>query len=239
MAENLNQTITGGASERKQDKIIELRPTLFIGIGGTGMQVLMRVRRRILNTLWGGAGNRTRIEGLADFPIAQFIHFDLDNGAVIESGESQAKDLQFDQVKFTDDDKVVESFDMDKYSRDEDSLEKYPHIKEWLPLTPQRIRELRFDMSSGAGQIRAVSRLYFFDKYAKIRDKIRLKLKALKAGLSHERRWPNWVCAWKRTVSASSSSVPWRAARVPVPSWTWACWRAGWRAAKWARPTSS
>ncbi|MGK5059990.1 tubulin-like doman-containing protein [Janthinobacterium sp. LB2P49] len=188
MAENLNQTITGGASERKQDKIIELRPTLFIGIGGTGMQVLMRVRRRVLNTQWGGAGNRTRIEGLADFPIAQFIHFDLDNGAVIESGESQAKDLQFDQVKFTDDDKVVESFDMDKYSRDEDSLEKYPHIKEWLPLTPQRIRELRFDMSSGAGQIRAVSRLYFFDKYAKIRDKIRLKLKALKAGLSHERQ---------------------------------------------------
>ena len=188
MAENLNQTIPGGASERKQDKIIELRPTLFIGIGGTGMQVLMRVRRRILNTLWGGAGKRTRIEGLADFPIAQFIHFDLDNGAVIESGESQAKDLQFDQVKFTDDDKVVESFDMDKYSRDEDSLEKYPHIKEWLPLTPQRIRELRFDMSSGAGQIRAVSRLYFFDKYAKIRDKIRLKLKALKAGLSHERQ---------------------------------------------------
>lgn len=188
MAENLNQTIIGGASERKQDKIIELRPTLFIGIGGTGMQVLMRVRRRILNTLWGGAGNRTRIEGLADFPIAQFIHFDLDNGAVIESGESQAKDLQFDQVKFTDDDKVVESFDMDKYSRDEDSLEKYPHIKEWLPLTPQRIRELRFDMSSGAGQIRAVSRLYFFDKYAKIRDKIRLKLKALKTGLSHERQ---------------------------------------------------
>src|SRR5450830_1681834 len=188
MAENLNQTIPGGASERKQDKIIELRPTLFIGIGGTGMQVLMRVRRRILNTQWGGAGKRTRIEGLSDFPIAQFIHFDLDNGAVIESGESQAKDLQFDQVKFTDDDKVVESFDMDKYSRDEDSLEKYPHIKEWLPLTPQRIRELRFDMSSGAGQIRAVSRLYFFDKYTKIRDKIRLKLKALKAGLSHERQ---------------------------------------------------
>lgn len=188
MADILNQTLDGAAAERKQDKIIELRPTLFIGIGGTGMQVLMRVRRRILNAQWGGAGQRARIEGLSEFPIAQFIHFDLDHGAVIESGESQAKDLQFEQVKFGDDDKVVEAFDMDKYSRDEDSLEKYPHIKEWLPLTPQRIRELRFDMSSGAGQIRAVSRLYFFDKYAKVRDKIRLKLKALKAGLSHERQ---------------------------------------------------
>lgn len=189
MADNLNQTIPGGASEQSADKKkIELRPTLYIGIGGTGMQVLMRVRRRILNTLWGNAGQRVRIDSLADFPIAQFIHFDLDNGAVIESGESQARDLQFDQVKFTDDDKIVESFDMEKYSRDEDSLEKYPHIKEWLPLTPQRIRELRFDPSSGAGQIRAVSRLYFFDKYARVRDKIRLKLKALKTGLSHDRQ---------------------------------------------------
>ena len=76
MSDSLNQT-TAAPGERKQDKIIDLRPTLFIGVGGTGMQVLMRVRRRVLNTLWGGAGNRTRIEGLADFPIAQFIHFDI------------------------------------------------------------------------------------------------------------------------------------------------------------------
>ncbi|MEG2034020.1 MAG: hypothetical protein RR376_25490, partial [Janthinobacterium sp.] len=62
MADILNQTLDGAAAERKQDKIIELRPTLFIGIGGTGMQVLMRVRRRILNAQWGGAGQRARIE---------------------------------------------------------------------------------------------------------------------------------------------------------------------------------
>ncbi|MFZ4877332.1 tubulin-like doman-containing protein [Janthinobacterium sp. Mn2066] len=187
MSDTLNQTV-GAQGERKQDKIIDLRPTLFIGVGGTGMQVLMRVRRRILNTLWGNAGNRTRVENLTEFPVAQFIHFDLDNGAVVESGESQAKDLQFDLLKFTDDEKVVGSFDSEKYSRDDDSLERYPHIKEWLPLTPQKIRDLNFDMQSGAGQVRAVSRLYFFDKYSKVRDKIRLKLKNLKAGLSHERQ---------------------------------------------------
>jgi len=187
MSDTLNQTV-GAQSERKQDKIIDLRPTLFIGVGGTGMQVLMRVRRRILNTLWGNAGQRTRVENLTEFPVAQFIHFDLDNGAVVESGESQAKDLQFDLLKFTDDEKVVGSFDSEKYSRDDDSLERYPHIKEWLPLTPQKIRDLNFDMQSGAGQVRAVSRLYFFDKYSKVRDKIRLKLKNLKAGLSHERQ---------------------------------------------------
>ncbi|MBB5608408.1 MULTISPECIES: tubulin-like doman-containing protein [unclassified Janthinobacterium] len=187
MSDTLNQTV-GAQGERKQDKIIDLRPTLFIGVGGTGMQVLMRVRRRILNTLWGNAGQRTRVENLTEFPVAQFIHFDLDNGALVESGESQAQDLQFDLLKFTDDEKVVGSFDADKYSRDDDSLERYPHIKEWLPLTPQKIRDLNFDMQSGAGQVRAVSRLYFFDKYSKVRDKIRLKLKTLKAGLSHERQ---------------------------------------------------
>ncbi|MBB5370523.1 MULTISPECIES: tubulin-like doman-containing protein [unclassified Janthinobacterium] len=187
MSDTLNQTV-GAQGERKQDKIIDLRPTLFIGVGGTGMQVLMRVRRRILNTLWGNAGHRTRVENLTEFPVAQFIHFDLDNGAVVESGESQAQDLQFDLLKFTDDEKVVGSFDADKYSRNDDSLERYPHIKEWLPLTPQKIRDLNFDMQSGAGQVRAVSRLYFFDKYSKVRDKIRLKLKTLKAGLSHERQ---------------------------------------------------
>jgi len=187
MSDTLNQTV-GAQGERKQDKIIDLRPTLFIGVGGTGMQVLMRVRRRILNTLWGNAGHRTRVENLTEFPVAQFIHFDLDNGAVVESGESQAQDLQFDLLKFTDDEKVVGSFDSDKYSRNDDSLERYPHIKEWLPLTPQKIRDLNFDMQSGAGQVRAVSRLYFFDKYSKVRDKIRLKLKTLKAGLSHERQ---------------------------------------------------
>ena len=187
MSDTLNQT-TAAPGERKQDKIIDLRPTLFIGVGGTGMQVLMRVRRRILNNLWGNPGQRQRVDKLDEFPVAQFIHFDLDSGAVVESGESQAQDLQFDLLKFTDDEKIVGSFDADKYGRDDDSLERYPHIKEWLPLTPQKIRDLNFDMQAGAGQVRAVSRLYFFDKYSKVRDKIRLKLKNLKAGLSHERQ---------------------------------------------------
>lgn len=181
-------TAATAAAATKREVAIDLRPTLFIGVGGTGMEVLMRVRRRILNHLWGSAGLRTRVESLGDFPVAQFIQFDLDAGAVIDSGRAQAEDLQYESVKFTDEDKIVESFDMDKYSRDDDALEKYPHIKDWLSLTPKKIRELKIDPAKGAGQIRAISRLYFFDKYAKVRDKIRLKLKTLKSGLSHERQ---------------------------------------------------
>lgn len=167
---------------------MDVRPTLFIGIGGTGMEVLMRMRRRILNNPWGHAGRRMRIDSLSEFPVAQFIQLDLDSGAVIDSGHSQNEDLQYEQVRFSDEDRIVEAFDIEKYSRDEDALEKYPHIKAWLPLTPGVIANLGIDPAKGAGQIRAVSRLYFFDKYTKIRDKIRAKLKTLKSSLSHEQQ---------------------------------------------------
>ena len=187
MSDTFSQTI-GADAGKKQEQTIELRPTLFIGVGGTGMEVLMRVRRRILNTLWGSATRRTRVESLVEFPVAQFIQFDLDNGAIVEANRAQADDLQFPLVRFTDDERVVETFDMDKYSRDDDALEKYPHVKNWLSLTPKKIRELGIDPGKGAGQIRAVSRLYLFDKYTKLRDKIRIKLRSLKAGLSHERQ---------------------------------------------------
>lgn len=181
-------TPSPAAAAPKQETLMDVRPTLFIGVGGTGMEVLMRVRRRILNTQWGGASRNVRIDSLTEFPIAQFIQLDLDSGATIDSGRSKSEDLQYEQVKFSDEDKIIETFDMEKYSRDEDALEKYPHIKEWLPLTPSVISNLGIDPSKGAGQIRAVSRMYFFDKYTKIRDKIRLKLKTLKSSLSHEQQ---------------------------------------------------
>ena len=184
---DLNTSTQGAQDASKKETQINVRPTLFIGVGGTGMEVLMRLRRRILNNLWGPANHRVRIEKLTEFPVAQFIQLDLDSGALIDSGRSQSEDLQFDQVKFQEEDKIIESFDMDKYSRDDDALEKYPHIKEWLPLTPRKIANLGIDPSKGAGQIRAISRLYFYDKYTKVRDKIRVKLKTLKSGLSHEK----------------------------------------------------
>ncbi|MFW1982258.1 tubulin-like doman-containing protein [Acinetobacter guillouiae] len=182
-AQNANVANTANAT-RTAEQTVKLRPTLYIGVGGTGMEVMMRVRRRILNASWGG--DNVRLENLSQFPIAQFIHFDLDQGAIIDSGRAQTEDLQYNLVKFTDDEKIVESFDIEKYSRDDASLSRYPHIQNWLPLTPKKIRELGIDPAKGAGQIRSVSRLYFFDKYPKTRDKIRSKLNTLKAGLSRD-----------------------------------------------------
>ena len=80
------------------EKLVKLMPTLFIGVGGSGMEVLLRVRRRILNASWG-QGAPQRISGLAEFPVAQFMHFDLDLGAVKEEGRAQLLDPLAESVK--------------------------------------------------------------------------------------------------------------------------------------------
>lgn len=168
----------------KPEQYVRLRPTLFIGLGGTGMEVMLRVRRRILNATWGKR-EPVRLNSLAEFPVAQFLHIDLDQGAVLDSGKAQTTDPLVDLIKLPAEDRIAQTFDLQKYSRSDDDLAKFPHVEAWSPMTPKKIRDLGIDPSKGAGQIRAISRLYFFDKYAAIRDAVRNKLATLKSGLNH------------------------------------------------------
>ncbi|MEI6300406.1 MAG: tubulin-like doman-containing protein [Betaproteobacteria bacterium] len=169
----------------KPELYVKSRPTLFIGLGGTGMEVMLRVRRRILNATWGKR-EPVRLNSLAEFPVAQFLHIDLDQGAVLDSGKAQTTDPLVELVKLPAEDRIAQTFDLQKYSRSDDDLAKFPHVEAWSPMTPKKIRDLGIDPSKGAGQIRAISRLYFFDKYAAIRDSIRNKLASLKSGLNHK-----------------------------------------------------
>jgi len=168
---------TGQAVAPVKAQVLEkIRPTLFIALGGTGMKVSIRLRRRILNAVWAG---NSKVQQIADFPIAQFINLDLDSGDVTQDGKSVKTDLLAEQVAFTSEEKIVERLDINKYVSSADELKRHRHVAEWFPLTPVKLRELQIDPSKGAGQIRALSRLYFFDKYPIIRDRIRDKLERL------------------------------------------------------------
>ncbi len=173
MSENPSVTTAPAAKPQLLEKI---RPTLFISLGGTGMKVSIRLRRRILNAIW--AGNE-RVQLLSDFPVAQFINLDLDAGDVTQDGKSIKTDLLAEQVAFTPEEKIIERLDLNKYVSSADELKRHRHIADWFPLTPAKLRELQIDPTKGAGQIRALSRLYFFDKYPMIRDRIRDKLSRL------------------------------------------------------------
>ena len=78
----------------------KIRPTLYIALGGTGMKVTIRLRRRILNAIWGG---NMRVENIADFPVAQFVNFDLDAGEVTQDGKSVKTDVLAGLVTYSTD----------------------------------------------------------------------------------------------------------------------------------------
>ena len=176
--------VRGGApSELK----VDLRPTLFIGAGGTGMEVMLRIRRRILSAVWNRR-HPTRVESIADFPVARFLHFDLDNNAIIDEGKSQRTDPWYELVRLTDEERLVEPLDLPQYHESDDSLARFPLIESWMPLRPKKLRSLGIDPSKGAGQIRALARLYLFDKYPKLRGRIKGALNYLSSNAGIERK---------------------------------------------------
>jgi len=173
--------------EPRAELKVDLRPTLFIGAGGTGMEVMMRIRRRILSAVWNKQ-HPTRVESIADFPVARFLHFDLDNNAIIDEGKSQRTDPWYELVRLTDEERLVEPLDLPQYHESDDSLARFPLIESWMPLRPKKLRSLGIDPSKGAGQIRSVARLYLFDKYPKLRGRIKGALNFLSSNAGIERK---------------------------------------------------
>lgn len=175
------------ANARPAELKVDLRPTLFIGAGGTGMEVMMRIRRRILSAVWN-RHHPTRVESIADFPVARFLHFDLDNNAVIDEGKSQRTDPWYELVRLSEEERLVEPLDLPQYHESDDSLARFPLIESWMPLRPKKLRSLGIDPSKGAGQIRALARLYLFDKYPKLRGRIKGALNYLSSNAGIERK---------------------------------------------------
>ncbi|MEO7496670.1 MAG: tubulin-like doman-containing protein [Massilia sp.] len=174
-------------ADKKAELKVDLRPTLFIGAGGTGMEVMMRIRRRILSAVWN-RHHPTRVESIAEFPVARFLHFDLDNHAIIDEGKSQRTDPWYELVKLSDEERLVEPLDLPQYHESDDSLARFPLIESWMPLRPKKLRSLGIDPSKGAGQIRALARLYLFDKYPKLRGRIKGALNFLSSNAGNERK---------------------------------------------------
>lgn len=181
MDESLDTTGAVDGKVASTQVIKKFHPVLFVGLGGTGLEVLLRIRRRILHAGWG-QGGMVRVDSLEDFPVAEFIHFDLDQGAILERGKPIDSDPLADLVRLSPQDRLVDSLDIMKYLRTEEDLSRYPHVASWCPLAGDQVKGM--DLSKGAGQIRGISRMYFFDSYSKIRDVVRQKLDRLKANFS-------------------------------------------------------
>ena len=164
------------------EKHKRIRPTLYIGLGGTGKEIMLRLRRRILQTLWNGK----RIESMDDFPVASFLYFDTYTGKAEDEEKKGGKGAEDDPllplVKLPSSDSVQKALDVDKYLRGEE-LERYPLVKGWLPQGELRA----INAEQGAGQVRAISRLLFFDEARTLNQVINNKARALLQNVGNER----------------------------------------------------
>jgi len=167
--------MTDAPGKKNEPTRQRVRPTVFVALGGTGKEVLLRLRRRIIQADW----NRERLHNIAEFPVAKFFYFDTDTTEARESDRAAASDPLYAAVKFTPGETLQKKVDIAKYQRD---LRAYPHIEEWLPQ-----RDLtRIDASQGAGQVRAISRLLFFDTYTDFVGGVRRKCQEVADNLGRE-----------------------------------------------------
>lgn len=125
-------------------------PTILVGVGGTGAEILSRVRRFVEETY----------DGLDKFPIISFLWIDTDKGYKVtnpEAAGSPFKDAEKCHATVTGTEATTRLTDMDRF----------PWIQKWFP------EELERNISSleaGAGQIRACGRFAFFCNYSKVQS---------------------------------------------------------------------
>ena len=149
-------------------KTQEFMPTILIGLGGTGKEVLLRIRRQFVE----------KYGSINDFPIISYLYIDTDNAPSEESGIARERDLLINDIDFQPSEKIFNPVNPSDYIH---RIHDVPHIKKWLNTTAE-IAKLG-TMNTGAGQIRPAARLAFFHNY----DEITAKLSSAKSKITDSR----------------------------------------------------
>lgn len=150
MAEAQSKQAVGKAA-----RVRHVAPTIVIGLGGTGKEVLLRLRRRFQERY-----------NLFGFPTMGYLWVDTDTRNT--NIDDKPLDHIMEQVMFREEERVnaeVSGEAFMGYFRDQ---RVSPHIFNWLD---QKLAVLG-QVVNGAGQVRPLGRLAFFHSYSNIRGKL-------------------------------------------------------------------
>lgn len=145
-----------------------VKRTICIGLGGTGRNVLMQLRRLIVD----------RYGKLDQLPIVSFVHLDTDKAAFQISGLRTGNTYHGEDISLRDSEKVSATMSAKEVTNFVQGLERrsqsdrpspYDHIGRWFP--PQLMRNLKA-IEEGAKGIRPVGRLAFFHNYPQFRTAV-------------------------------------------------------------------
>lgn len=129
---------------------VGMTPTVIVGLGGTGKEILIKIRRMIVES-YGS---------LDSLPIVSFVHIDTEQNAKVSEPQTVLKqDISLKPVE-----QVWAKVENAKALLN--SISSYPYLEEWFP------SELRGTDSilAGAGQIRALGRFAFSLNYPAIKS---------------------------------------------------------------------
>jgi hypothetical protein len=134
---------------QSQEQILgAIRPTLFIGLGGTGKEVLLRLRRKFYERL-----------GRPGLPCTSYLWADTDTRDVMAQGERM--DEIYQAVTFQPHEQItlLEGSVGTNLSGMFTNRGEWRHIHDWLHPEVERFGT---EISDGAGGVRTVGRLTFF-----------------------------------------------------------------------------
>ncbi|HEY3997955.1 MAG TPA: tubulin-like doman-containing protein [Candidatus Xenobia bacterium] len=134
------------ATPSSQNELIRIRPTLIIGLGGTGGDVILRIRKRFFE----------KYGGLAEFPLVAYLWIDTDN----TEKHILAKEMQH-FISLADTEKKMVTVGDTTLITQHLKEAGNEHIDKWWYPGLNALGQ----MNEGAGQIRPYSRLAFFHHY--------------------------------------------------------------------------
>ncbi|HEX8140669.1 MAG TPA: tubulin-like doman-containing protein [Pyrinomonadaceae bacterium] len=165
MAEEQRNIVDGGTAAN----VRRVAPTILIGLGGTGKEVLLRLRRRFYE--------RYNIFG---FPTMAYLWIDTDTQNTDIDG--QALDHIMESVLFRQDERVNAEIPGGAFAEYFRNQRSSPHIFSWLD---QKLSGMG-SVVNGAGQVRPLGRLAFFHSYNDIRNKLDEAWAKVRADAAHQ-----------------------------------------------------
>ncbi|MCC6421341.1 MAG: hypothetical protein IT429_24140 [Gemmataceae bacterium] len=171
-------------------------PTLLIGLGGSGKDVLLRIRRMFYER------HGRRADGSIGFPIVGYLALDTDPGAFerLEGdspGDFVLRNIQFKRGGTPEAiDCTVEPRQLEDYFRGGE--QSYPHIFRWLP--PEMKRFGANGIVGGAGQNRLFGRLAFFHHFPIIAQTLRARINQIVTDATLPQRRAQWQAELRRPL---------------------------------------
>ncbi|AFZ47453.1 hypothetical protein Cyast_1490 [Cyanobacterium stanieri PCC 7202] len=147
-------------------EIQNIKRTICIGLGGTGKEILMQIRRLIVD----------RHEKLENLPIVTFLHIDTNQYEHTTTGLKSGDSHRGENLLLKPSEVVTATMnkqDINQLSQhlthNNQESSPYDHIAQWFH--PKLLKNLQ-SIENGAGAVRSIGRLGFFHNHKDIRQSI-------------------------------------------------------------------